>query len=73
VCTDKNGQPLATIRDDDACICFNFRSDRVRQITRTLARNSGLNAKGGSDLPGAADLDATIPCDRVPKIFTTSA
>jgi 2,3-bisphosphoglycerate-independent phosphoglycerate mutase len=67
VCTDKTGQPLATIRDDDACICFNFRADRVRQITRALARNSGLNAKGGSDLPGAADLDATIPRDRVPK------
>jgi len=71
VCTntdkDKNGQPLATIRNDDACICFNFRADRVRQITRALARNSGLNAKGGSDLPGAADLDATIPRDRVPK------
>jgi 2,3-bisphosphoglycerate-independent phosphoglycerate mutase len=69
VCTekDKNGQPLATIRDDDACICFNFRADRVRQITRALARNSGLNAKGGSDLPGAADLDGTIPRDRVPK------
>ena len=72
VCTDrtdkdKSGQPLATIRDDDACICFNFRADRVRQITRSLARNSGLNAKGGSDLPGAADLDATIPRDRVPE------
>ncbi|MDQ1387816.1 MAG: 2,3-bisphosphoglycerate-independent phosphoglycerate mutase, partial [Acidobacteriaceae bacterium] len=67
VCTDKNGQPLATIRDDDACICFNFRADRVRQITRALARNSRLNQKGGSDLPGAADLDTTIPCDRVPK------
>jgi 2,3-bisphosphoglycerate-independent phosphoglycerate mutase len=69
VCTDKDkgGQPLATIRDDDACICFNFRADRVRQITRALARNSGLNAKSGSDLPGAADLDATIPRDRVPK------
>ncbi len=67
VCTDKNGQPLAAIRDDDACICFNFRADRVRQITRALARNSGLNAKGGSDLPGATDLDATIPRDRVPK------
>jgi 2,3-bisphosphoglycerate-independent phosphoglycerate mutase len=68
VCTDKdkNGQPLATIRDDDACICFNFRADRVRQITRALARNSGLNAKAGSDLPGAADLDATIARDRVP-------
>jgi 2,3-bisphosphoglycerate-independent phosphoglycerate mutase len=56
-----------TIRDDDSCICFNFRADRVRQITRALTRNSGLNAQGGSDLPGAADLDATIPRDRVPK------
>src|SRR5271157_5275348 len=67
VCTDKSGQPLATIRDDDACICFNFRADRVRQITRALARNSGLNATGGTDLPGAADLDVTIPRDRAPK------
>jgi 2,3-bisphosphoglycerate-independent phosphoglycerate mutase len=67
VCTDKSGQPLATIRDDDSCICFNFRADRVRQITRALTRNSGLNAQGGSDLPGAADLDAAIPRDRAPK------
>jgi 2,3-bisphosphoglycerate-independent phosphoglycerate mutase len=67
VCTDSRGQALATIRDEDSCICFNFRADRVRQITRALARNSGLNDKGGSNLPGAADLDATIPCDRVPK------
>jgi 2,3-bisphosphoglycerate-independent phosphoglycerate mutase len=67
VCTDKSGQPLATIRDDDACICFNFRADRARQITRALARNSGLNAQSGTDLPGASDLDATIPRDRVPR------
>src|SRR5260370_34561336 len=67
VCTDPRGGPLATIRDNDSCICFNFRADRVRQITRALARNSGLNDKGGSDLPGAADLDATLPRDRVPK------
>ncbi len=67
VCTDKEGHPLATIGDDDACICFNFRADRVREITRALCRNSGLNEKGGSDLPGAAELDATIPRDRVPK------
>ena len=67
VCTDNDGQPLATIRDDDACICFNFRADRVRQITRALARNSGLNATGGSDLPGAIDLGATIPGSRVPE------
>lgn len=67
VCTDSQGQALATIRDDDSCICFNFRADRVRQITRALTRNSGLNAQGGSDLAGAADLDTTIPRDRVPE------
>ncbi|HEY6767216.1 MAG TPA: 2,3-bisphosphoglycerate-independent phosphoglycerate mutase [Candidatus Sulfotelmatobacter sp.] len=67
VCTDQAGQPLATIRDDDVCICFNFRADRVRQITRALARTSGLNEQEGRDLPGAADLEATLPCDRGPK------
>jgi 2,3-bisphosphoglycerate-independent phosphoglycerate mutase len=67
VCVGNRGEPLATIRDEDSCICFNFRADRVRQITRALTRNSGLNAQGGSDLPGAADLDAVIPRDRTPK------
>jgi len=70
VCTDNRGEPLATIRDDDACICFNFRADRVRQITRALARNSGLNPQAGRDLPGAADLDAAIPRDRAPRNLT---
>jgi len=67
VCVDNKGEPLATIRDDDSCICFNFRADRVRQITRALARNSGLNTQGGRDLPGADDLDSTMPRDRAPK------
>src|SRR3954447_15591303 len=67
VCADARGQALAAIRDDDSCICFNFRADRVRQITRALTRNSGLNETGGSDLPGAADLDGTIPRERVPN------
>ncbi|MGH9577173.1 MAG: 2,3-bisphosphoglycerate-independent phosphoglycerate mutase, partial [Terriglobales bacterium] len=67
VCVDNRGQPLATIRDGDACICFNFRADRARQITRALARNSGLTSDQGNDLPDAAGLDATIPRDRVPR------
>jgi 2,3-bisphosphoglycerate-independent phosphoglycerate mutase len=67
VCTDGRGEPLARIRDEDSCICFNFRADRVRQITRALTRNSGLNEKAGRDLPGAEDLEATIPRDRAPK------
>ena len=67
VCVDNRGEPIATIRDDDSCICFNFRADRVRQITRALTRNSGLNEKGGRDLPGTEDLDHTIPRDRTPS------
>jgi 2,3-bisphosphoglycerate-independent phosphoglycerate mutase len=67
VCTDTRGEPLAKIGDDDSCICFNFRADRLREITRALCRNSGLNEKGGSDLPGAVDLDAALPRDRAPK------
>jgi 2,3-bisphosphoglycerate-independent phosphoglycerate mutase len=67
VCVDNRGEPMATIRDDDSCICFNFRADRVRQITRALTRNSGLNPQEGRDLPGAADLDATLPRDQVPR------
>jgi 2,3-bisphosphoglycerate-independent phosphoglycerate mutase len=66
-CTDNSGKVLATIRDEDSCICFNFRADRVRQITRALARNSHLNPQGGRDLPGADDLDAVIPRDWAPK------
>ena len=57
----------STIRDEDSCICFNFRADRVRQITRALTRNSGLNKQQGRDLPDADDLDATIPRDHTPK------
>jgi 2,3-bisphosphoglycerate-independent phosphoglycerate mutase len=67
VCADNRGEPRATIRDQDSCICFNFRADRVRQITRALTRNSGLNPQGGKDLPGADDLDASIPRDRAPR------
>ena len=32
-------QPLATIKDGDAVICFNFRTDRCREITAALTQN----------------------------------
>lgn len=31
-------EPLATIRDGDAVICFNFRTDRCREITQVLSQ-----------------------------------
>ncbi|MCU1319114.1 MAG: 2,3-bisphosphoglycerate-independent phosphoglycerate mutase, partial [Edaphobacter sp.] len=59
------------IRDNDVCICFNYRADRVRQITRVLARNSdvpgGLTAHDANDLPKAAELEAEIPRSLAPK------
>ena len=67
VVTDDRRQPVATIHDEDACICFNFRADRVRQITRVLARESGLTANAGRDLPDADALEVVIPRQRIPK------
>ena len=53
--------PAGLIHDEDVVINFNYRADRVRQITRVLARNSGLAPDGGASLPAAAELDAQIP------------
>ena len=32
-----DGQPIGRIADQDSVICFNFRADRVRQLTRAIA------------------------------------
>ena len=58
--------PAGLIRDEDVCISFNYRADRVRQITRVLARNSGLTHDGGAGLPKGTELDETIPPHEVP-------
>ena len=34
----ENGEPIATIKDGDAAICFNFRTDRCREITKALTQ-----------------------------------
>ena len=67
VVVDGAGKPVAQIRDEDVCINFNFRSDRAREITRVLTRESGLNKKGGRDLDGWESLDETIPRNEIPK------
>jgi 2,3-bisphosphoglycerate-independent phosphoglycerate mutase len=42
-------QPLATIKDGDVAICFNFRTDRCREITQVLTQmdmpDHGMNKK----------------------------
>lgn len=34
----EDGKPLAVIQEDDAILCFNFRTDRGRQITKALTQ-----------------------------------
>lgn len=38
VMTDIKGKPIATINEGDVAICFNFRTDRCREITMALTQ-----------------------------------
>lgn len=38
IVTDAGGLPLTTIKEGDAVLCFNFRTDRCREITRALTQ-----------------------------------
>jgi 2,3-bisphosphoglycerate-independent phosphoglycerate mutase len=70
-CTTPDGTPIGLIHDEDVVINFNYRADRVRQITRVLTRKSGLTAdpvgSQGHNLPKAAELDQEIPLSIIPS------
>lgn len=38
IITNEAGAPLATIKEGDVAICFNFRTDRCREITQALTQ-----------------------------------
>jgi len=38
VCTAAGGSPVATLNDGDVLICFNFRTDRPREISQVLTQ-----------------------------------
>ncbi len=50
VITDKAGKPLTTIREGDVVICFNFRTDRCREITTVLTQKD-MPEQGMKKLP----------------------
>ncbi len=52
-----SGEPVATIRDEDSVIFYNFRADRARQMTRALSDRASTNS----------------PIHRVRKIFFSPA
>ncbi|MGM0651498.1 MAG: 2,3-bisphosphoglycerate-independent phosphoglycerate mutase [Bacillota bacterium] len=51
VIVDPDGQPLTTVQSDDSMIFFNFRPDRVRQITRALVSEDFSHFDRGSEPP----------------------
>lgn len=40
IAVNPDGSPLATIKDGDVVICFNFRTDRCREITEVLTQTA---------------------------------
>ncbi len=40
IAADAQGNPIATIQEGDAVICFNFRTDRCREITEVLTQQA---------------------------------
>ena len=40
VCVNQNLEPIAKIKDGDSVICFNFRTDRCREITTALTQSN---------------------------------
>jgi 2,3-bisphosphoglycerate-independent phosphoglycerate mutase len=71
VIVDADGAAIGPIRDGDSMIVFNFRADRVRQITRAIA----LDDFDGFDRPNRPHVDTTTMTvyDRtftLPVVFT---
>jgi len=48
----ENGKPVAPMKDGDAVICFNYRSDRMRQIVRSLIERNveGFDTTSGPNV-----------------------
>jgi len=61
----RDGAPVATLRDGDAVLCFNYRSDRMRQIVRALALPSfgafPVGERPRLTLVTMTQYDATFP------------
>lgn len=50
VFVDNNNNPIGTIKEGDVVICFNFRTDRLRQVTTVLSQKD-MPEFGMSKLP----------------------
>ena len=74
----ENGEPLATIKDKDSVVFFNFRPDRAREITRSFCDDDFIGFDRGQRIDTKfvcfSDYDPTIPNKEVafPKVAVTN-
>ena len=65
VIVGEDGKPVATIKDGDSVICFNFRPDRAREITRCFCDDDFTGFERGArknvKYVCFTDYDVTIP------------
>ena len=58
----ENGKPVGLIEKDDSVICFNFRPDRARQITRAVSQKDFIVPKGTAFERKTGWLDPVYVC-----------
>jgi len=62
---EENGKPVATVKDNDSIIFFNFRPDRAREITRTFCMEEFDGFDRGDRIKTTfvcfTEYDVTIP------------
>ena len=74
----ENGAPVATIKDNDSVVFFNFRPDRAREITRCFCDDDFKGFDRGARIKTTfvcfTDYDPTIPNKFVafPKVAVTN-
>nr|MDD6336160.1 2,3-bisphosphoglycerate-independent phosphoglycerate mutase [bacterium] len=66
VVIENGGKPVATVEDGDGIICFNFRPDRAREITRTFIEPDF----DGFTRPGQMRKVAYVSMTQYDKSFT---
>ena len=68
VVADDDGRPLAPMRDGDAVVCWNYRSDRMRQVVRAMT-TAGFD---GFDVSARPRLHV-VTMTQYDQTFTTPA
>lgn len=63
VITDDSGHPIAKMSDGDAVMVFNFRADRVRQISQALTGDQAWSGFERQDSPELSGFATMMPVD----------